>query len=462
MAISSIGIGSGLKVDDILSELRKVENQSLQLVQNRQVANTQRISAYSKLKSTVENLQKAGKALNNSDTYGAVKVSSNNELISASGTAKASPGKYTLQVESIATSQTLLAQGQASRTDAIGSGGSITITLENGDAHTIELEGKDTSLEGIMRAINADPKAGVSATLINDGSGTPHRLLLTASKTGSEASVASIAVQDNDALAAVLGFEQNGGANNALEATAADNAVITINNISITQQSNVLTDTIEGLSIDISKAKNGETTTLTVTRDDGAASKAIKDFVTAYNSLNATAKELTRYDVSTQKGAALTGDSMVRRIQSSVHQALGFATEEGDIRTLTQLGIKIDPNTGEMSVDDEKLSAGLRDNLEDVKRLFIGEEALGARIDEAGKLYTKKDGFIDNAIEGATRTDKLLQDQYESTELRINTRLEAYRKQFSQLDGMMTQMQGISSYLTQQLSMLSNLNNSSK
>lgn len=461
MAISSIGIGSGLKVDDILSELRKVENQSLQLVQNRQIENTQRISAYSKLKSTIENLQKAGKALNNPDTYGAVKVSSSNELVSATGTAKASPGKYTLNIESIATSQTLLAKGQESRTEAIGSNGSITITLADGKAHTIDLEGKDTSLEGIMRAINADNKAGVSATLINDGSSQPHRLLLTANDTGSQASVASIQVQGNEALAQFLGFSDT-EPNVAISATAAKNAVITINDIPITQQSNVLKDTIEGLSIDISKGKIGEQTTLTVSRDDSAASKAIKDFVTAYNTLNATTRELTRYDVDAQKGAALTGDSMVRRVQSSMHQALGFATNEGDIRTLSQLGIKTDPNTGEMSIDDEKLSAGIRDHLEDVKRLFAGEDALGARLDEAGKLYTKKGGFIDNAIEGATRTDKLLQDQYESTELRINTRLEAYRKQFSQLDTMMTQMQGISSYLTQQLSMLSNLNNSNK
>lgn len=461
MAISSIGVGSGLEVDKILSQLRQVENQALQLVQNKQVQNTQRISAYGKLKNAIENLQKAGNALNNEDTYGAVKVSSSSELISVTGSPKASAGQYSLTVNNVATSQTLLANGQASRTDAIGTGGSLTITLANGDEHTIDLDGQDTSLNGIMRAVNADPKSGVTATLINDGTNAPHRLLFTARDTGTQASVVSIDVQDNAALSGVLSYSQAPGATNALTATAAQNAEIEINGITITQQSNTLKDTIEGLTIDISKAKSGEQINLSVSRDDSVASEAIKTFVSVYNTLNSTIRELTRYDVDSQTGAALTGDSLVRRAQNSMQQALGFALDAGDIRTLSQLGITTDPSSGELKLDEETLKKGLENHLGDVKRLFLGDDALGKRIDEAGKLFTKKEGFIDSALEGAQRTEKLLRDQYDATEYRIENKLEAYRRQFSQLDTMMSQMQGLSSYLTQQLSMLSNLNSSS-
>lgn len=461
MAISSIGVGSGLEVDKILSQLRQVENQALQLVQNKQVQNTQRISAYGKLKNAIENLQKAGNALNNEDTYGAVKVSSSSELISVTGSPKASAGQYSLTVNNVATSQTLLANGQASRTDAIGTGGSLTITLANGDEHTIDLDGQDTSLNGIMRAVNADPKSGVTATLINDGTNAPHRLLFTARDTGTQASVVSIDVQDNAALSDVLSYSQAPGATNALTATAAQNAEIEINGITITQQSNTLKDTIEGLTIDISKAKSGEQINLSVSRDDSVASEAIKTFVSVYNTLNSTIRELTRYDVDSQTGAALTGDSLVRRAQNSMQQALGFALDAGDIRTLSQLGITTDPSSGELKLGEETLKKGLENHLGDVKRLFLGDDALGKRIDEAGKLFTKKEGFIDSALEGAQRTEKLLRDQYDATEYRIENKLEAYRRQFSQLDTMMSQMQGLSSYLTQQLSMLSNLNSSS-
>lgn len=39
--------------------------------------------------------------------------------------------------------------------------------------------------------------------------------------------------------------------------------------------------------------------------------------------------------------------------------------------------------------------------------------------------------------------------------------MESYRRQFTALDTMMAQMNSVSSYLTQQLSMLSNLNEKS-
>ena len=41
---------------------------------------------------------------------------------------------------------------------------------------------------------------------------------------------------------------------------------------------------------------------------------------------------------------------------------------------------------------------------------------------------------------------------------RIENKMEAYRKQFVQLDVMINRMQGTSNYLSQQLSMLGNMN----
>ncbi|MBX7021402.1 flagellar hook-associated protein 2, partial [Providencia rettgeri] len=59
MAISSIGIGSGLKLDELLEDLRKAENVSLTAIQNRQIENVSRISAYGKLKASITALQSA-------------------------------------------------------------------------------------------------------------------------------------------------------------------------------------------------------------------------------------------------------------------------------------------------------------------------------------------------------------------------------------------------------------------
>lgn len=467
MAISSIGIGSGLKLDELLESLRKAENASLTAIQNRQVENVNRISAYGKLKGTITALQTAGKALNDDTLYGAVKVSAGGEGITATGSNKATPGQYNIIVEKLATQQSLTTSRVSTRDSALGVDGKITVTLENGKEHTLDLTGKDTSLQGVMKAINADPKLGISATIINNGDKDhPYQLVLTASETGEQAAVKTISVEGNNGLQDLLGFPASQPPGDPLPPargmttlTAAENAKATINGIEITSQSNTLKDTVEGLEITLKKV-SADPVRLDVTRDDSIPTKALKDFVNAYNTLNSTIRSLTSYDVDNNKGSPLTGDSISRRAQSNLRSALSFASSEGDLRTLSSIGITSDPKTGDLKIDDKKLAAALKDNMADVQRLFVGDEAIGNRVFNAAEEYVKKDGFIDNATEGADKIGKTLEKQALATAERIDNKIEAYRKQFVQLDKMLNQMQGISSYLTQQLSMLGNMNSS--
>ena len=467
MAISSIGIGSGLKLDELLESLRKAENASLTAIQNRQVENVNRISAYGKLKGTITALQTAGKALNDDTLYGAVKVSAGGEGITATGSNKATPGQYNIIVEKLATQQSLTTSRVSTRDSALGVDGKITVTLENGKEHTLDLTGKDTSLQGVMKAINADPKLGISATIINNGDKNhPYQLVLTASETGEQAAVKTISVEGNNGLQDLLGFPASQPPGDPLPPargmttlTVAENAKATINGIEITSQSNTLKDTVEGLEITLNKA-SADPIRLNVTRDDSIPTKALKDFVSAYNTLNSTVRSLTSYDVDNNKGSPLTGDSISRRAQSNLRSALSFASSEGDLRTLSSIGITSDPKTGDLKIDDKKLAAALKDNMADVQRLFVGDEAIGNRVFNAAEEYVKKDGFIDNATEGADKIGKTLEKQALATAERIDNKIEAYRKQFVQLDKMVNQMQGISSYLTQQLSMLGNMNSS--
>lgn len=469
MAISSIGIGSGLKLDELLESLRKAENGSLTAIQNRQVETANRISAYGKLKSTITALQTAGKTLNDNTLYGAVKVSASGDGITATGNNKATPGQYNIIVEKLATQQSLTTNRLDTRDSPLGVGGKITVTLENGKEHTLDLTGKDTSLQGVMKAINADSKLGVSATIINNGDKNhPYQLVLTASDTGTQAAVKTIAVEGNNGLQDLLGFPATQPPGDPLPPVlgmkilaAPEDAKATINGIEISSHSNTLKDTVEGLEITLNKV-SADPVRLDVTRDDGIPTKALKDFVTAYNTLNSTIRSLTSYDVENNQGSPLTGDSMSRRVQSSLRASLNFSATEGDLRTLSSIGISSDPKTGDLKIDDKKLAAALKDNMADVQRLFVGDEAVGNRVYKAADEYVKKDGFIDNATEGADKIGKTLEKQALATAERIDNKIEAYRKQFVQLDKMVNQMQGTSSYLTQQLAMLGNMYSNNK
>ncbi|AYR21978.1 flagellar filament capping protein FliD [Alcaligenes faecalis] len=459
MAISSIGVGSGLKLDELLENLRTTEKKSLAVIQNRQIANTNKISGYGQLKSSLSELQAAAKALNTEDAFGAVKVTSNSENINVTGNSKAAPGQYVIKVDNLATRQTLTAASQHSRDESIGKGGEITVRLANGATHTLKMKDKDTSLQGVMNAINADTELGMKATIINTGDpDAPYRLQLSANATGEAASISSITVNGNDELAQVLTFDAANPTASGFEQTKALNAQLTVNGIAITSQSNVLKDTIEGLEISLTKAGD-EPINVEVSKDNSVAAKAIKDYVEAYNKFNKSIKALTAYNLDLKKGAALTGDSMAREAQNAMRDAtLGYVPNGGEIRSMVGLGINVDPKTGDLQLDEKKLNEVLKTNMVDLKNMFVGENAVAGRIETAVDEFIKKDGRIANAQEGAEKIGKKLQDQFDLADQRIENKIEAYRKQFVQLDVMINRMQGTSNYLTQQLSMLGNMN----
>lgn len=459
MAVSTIGVGSGLPLDQLLTDLRNSENTALALIQSKQVTAQNRLSAYGKIQGSIEALKTAAEKLGKSETFGALKATTASEAFTASASSKAIAGQYNIQVQTLASTQTLVSAGVADRTQANGQGGTLNITLADGTVHTLDLGGVDTSIDGLITAINnADPSLGVSATVLNDGSDEPYRLMLTSTATGTEAAVASITVTGNtdpeNALQSLIGF---GDPSSTVDEQAANDAKLTINGISITSHNNEVEGAIEGVTLNLTKA-GGESESLKIARDDSTATAAVKEFVTAYNNLQNTIKSLTSYDVDAQAGSALTGDTLARRAQTQARDALnGFATE-GTVRTLSQLGITTNPSTGQLEIDNDKLAAGIKDHLGDVTQLLSGENGLAKRFTSMTESFLGTGGYIQTAKDGTDRSITDLQRQYDATSERIDAKMENYRRQFSALDSMMAQMSSVSSYLTQQLSMLGNMN----
>ncbi|HEY9280307.1 MAG TPA: flagellar filament capping protein FliD, partial [Eoetvoesiella sp.] len=360
MAVSSIGVGSGLPLEELLNNLRNSENNALVLIQSKQINAEQRLSAYGTLKNALEELNKAGQALGKAETMGALKTSVTGDSFTASSTSAAIPGKYNVVVNQLATSQSLVATRQSDRTATIGTGGVITFkTDSDAEPKTLDLTGKGTSLNDIVAAINGDPKLGINATVVNDGD--TFQLVLTTAATGAKAALTEISVAGNDNLRDVMGF--GAGAPPApasgmqLTGPPAQNALITVNGIEVKSQTNVVENVLDGVTLTLNKADAADATgnSLSITRDDASTTKAINAFVTAYNSLQGTIKTLTSYNADAQKSSALTGDSLARQMQNQVRSVLNVSGESGDIRSLAQLGISTDPATGLLKVDNDKL-----------------------------------------------------------------------------------------------------------
>lgn len=450
--VSSLGL-SGLPLTDLLNNLQKNENQVLAVISDRKAVAQARLTAYGKLKDAIASFQKSAETVGKTDTFGAIAAKSSSEAISVSSTNKAIAGQYAIQVSQLATSQTLVFAGQADRTSAIGTDGTLSITLQDGTTKSLDLTGQDTSLNGLANAINNDKDIGVNATVINDGSGTPYRLLLTSRETGAQNAVSNISVANNATLDSFLQYAGTDAAN-VTQGQAAQDALLNINGVDITSATNTVENVIDGVTLTLNQTTT-TAATVSLSKDDSVAKKAIQDFVSSYNSLLGTLKSLTSYDVDSQRSSALTGDSVARSVQTRMRDAIlgGFDASQGT--NLAQIGITTDPKTGELQIDDTKLSAALADNTSGVTSLFTSGTGIGKRVSDTADAFIKTDGMLSGAQDGLTKTVADIQKQYEATADRINQRMDTYRAQFTQLDAMVSQMNSLSSYLSQQLSALS-------
>ena len=89
--------------------------------------------------------------------------------------------------------------------------------------------------------------------------------------------------------------------------------------------------------------------------------------------------------------------------------------------------------------------------------MLAGPTGLAGRVEQVTETFNRSGGLISTTTDGISRNITDIQRQYEVTADRIDQKMERYRREFTQLDVMVAQMGSISSYLTQQLSMLGNL-----
>src|SRR6218665_1526029 len=335
MAITSIGIGSGLEVEDIITKLLALEKKPLEGLQTKADKIQTKVSSYGEIKSLVSTLQDAASKLTLDSGWNTLAVKSSKEsAVSVSVTGIASATSFSVGVQK-------LAQSQSTVSTAISAGGSIgsgQLTLEMGSWNTgvftpgtaaavsVTVGANDT-LAQVAAKIN-DSGAGVVATVLTDASGD--RLMLRSKETGVAAGFRITAADDdgnnNDnaglsRLAFDLAQPTVGMAANASQ--AGQDAVATINGITVTSAKNQLVDVVPGLTISLNEVTTDNPDALiTSTVDKAAMTKNIQEFVDAYNAVNTYLATATAYDDKTKKAGDLQGDSTTVGLRNSLRSVL--------------------------------------------------------------------------------------------------------------------------------------------
>jgi flagellar hook-associated protein 2 len=483
--ISNLGVGSGLDLSTLLDQLTTAEQAPLTVIQQQQSSYQTKLSAYGQLQSMLAAFQGTANQLSKPSFFNAATAtSSNTNVLTATGSNTAAAGSYAVNVTALAQAQSLVSTGQVKQDVAIGTG-NIHIdfgTISGGtlDANAasptygkytgagftantsltgfdITIDSSNNTLQGIRDAINK-ANAGVTASIINDGSGAPYRLVLNSNNTGATNSM-RISVTSSDGTSALSNLVANdpAGTQNLQQTVAAQNATLTVNNISIQSASNQVSGALQGVTLSL--AQTG-TSNVVVQRDTASIQNGVQAFVTAYNNLQKAATSLSAYDPATQTGSPLTGDGVLRTIQSQIRGVLNTpqpGSGSTPITALAQVGVAFQLD-GTLALDTTKLTKAMNDNPSGVAALFgndDGKSGYGNQLSATITALTSSNGALTAATDGINRSLKDLSDQYSATQGRVNATIANYRAQFTQLDLIMSQMKNTSTYLTQQFNALS-------
>jgi len=386
--VSSTG-ASGLPIDSLVTAQMQAEQQPITDIKTKISSYNTKLSAYSTLKSGLSTFQTAVDKLATAAKFNAQAVTaSDSTSISATANGTAVLGNYNVTVSQLATSQKLATSAYSSATDIVGTG-KITISFgtytaaagatpasftANGDKSdiTIDITSSNNTLAGIRDAINAK-NASVSASIVNDGTG--NRLVITSKDTG-EVNSLKISVADDDGNntdtggLSALAYDPLASSNNMTQMTAAKNALLTVDGMSISKSSNTVSDVIQGVTLTL-KSVTSASNTLSVSTDTDTIQASVQSFVDAYNALNTSMRNLTKFvSAGSSSNGALLGDSTARNIMVKLKSMLSASSPTATTyKTLTDIGVTMGSD-GSLSLDSTKLQKAVTNNVSDVAKLF--------------------------------------------------------------------------------------------
>lgn len=477
--ISSIGIGSGLDVNSIVSQLVAIEKQPLTTLALKATNTQNQISAFGEIQSQFAALTDVATRISAASAWPARTAASSNTsaaTITATGTATAT--SFSLDIDQLAQQQTVSSAallpgtkpGAGTLSLQLGTWSGGGASFDAGENLKVQIAvSEEDSLSAIATKIN-DKNAGVIATVFFDG--TSERLMLTSKSTGAAAGFK--VTSDEAALAGfVFDPETNSGAGMAAaNVQYGQDAKARINGLAVSSATNTLTDNIPGVTIKLlAKTTTGydaalptgsptevkSPLTMSVTEDVTLAVKNVTDFVTAYNTLNKSLADSTKYNAGTKTAGLFQGDSTITGLQNVLRRMIGSSSLGATSQRLSDMGIEkqldgsLTINTGKLSIAANKGNTlqefFTKDNGDALTNGFaLKFRDLGKGFAAAGGTFANKSDALKSALERNAQAQTKVSDKAAMFETRL-------RKQYSALDAQMAQLTALNSYVSQQVAL---------
>lgn len=432
--ISFSGISSGIDSKALIDAQVKARRASAVKLETGITKNNTLVKAYGELKTLTSKMTTALDKLRGSTAFTTTDVfkaktasgttaalpgapagytpSSINDLMVASIDSKAAVGNHRISIKQLAQAHQLRGDVVTDKTTALGQSGTFTI-----NGKTITMAATDTLLD--LRSKINSAGAGVNATVVS-GSATENYLVLTSSKTGEDN---AIDFGGGNAITDALGLTAGGAVKTELQ--QAKNAILDVNGITgIERSSNTVSDVIEGVTLNLTKADAFTEITLKIEPDLNAVKTAINDFAVAYNELKTyisdqrTAKD--RNDdgvIGADEFGPLAFDSTLRSMSSQLGQMVSteMASASDGFRSLSQIGLSLNAES-KLQIDDSVIDAKLLGGVDNIRKLFVLDySSSDARLTLQGRSSSTASGTYYVNIAGTDGTGAVTTANISST-----------------------------------------------
>jgi len=480
-SITSLGIGSGVDVNAIVTQLVALESRPIGQLRSQASELQTRVSSYGQLSSLFGALQTAANKLTGSSLWASSRASTSNEAsVQVVGGNAAAPGNYSVEVTTLAAQQTLVSGARLASPAAPAGSGVMTLDIGQWDYPpmnflpqvgrdpvSIVVTAEDT-LATLRDKING-AGAGVTASIVTDSGGA--RLALRAAASGEQQAV-RVSVADDDGGAANDGlglsrfaFDPEHGSAGMTQEVPGRDADARVNGIRVLSASNDLDGVVDGLTLRLRSP--GSSAEVSVSSDRDAVKAAVQDFATAYNNLARTIAEQTRYDPASEIAGPLQGDSAATGLQRQMRSLLGAGSlASASFQRLSDVGLSLQRD-GTLAVDAARLDRATGD-LAELKKAFANSDAdpqrdgFARRYADLAQQVLGVDGSLTTRTDGLRQriaANQAAQTAQEERVERFRARLVA---QYTAMDGNVSRLNALSSYVTQQLAALDNANSANR
>ena len=448
MASATItGLGSGLKIDEIVAALTAAEKAPKQAQINTQTQKaTTSLSAIGTVKSALDTYRSAIAKLNTATSFNGLSATSSDKAVANITIADGvSTGTYSLEVTQLATASKISTKVYSGASAVINSSGQAqTLTIGQGDTTYSVNIADGATLQQTRDSINSQLQSkGVTANIVTDASGS--RLVFSSTKMG-----------------ACTELTLGGGSDLAVDTktiAVPQNAKYKLDGLELESASNSVTDAVSGVNIEL--GKEGKVS-LSVSNNTDTLKTSVQSFITAYNalmtSINSVTKVTAGADGSSTTGAALTGDATMRSMVNSIRSELTRSVGEGGLKTLSQLGINTVQKTGLLELNETKWNDAVKTHAADISDLFTGKEGLLTRMTSATEGYAKTGGILASRQTSLTAQLKELESSQEALDRRIESLTETLTKKYNAMDTLVAQLKASSDSVMATLNALNKSN----